>query len=158
MPSIVTDPLFFFLREMASPDQAEYIMGAWCMAAHDVDRQVSALARESWNRCVSLSSDSGKPLTLNQNTLAPLWEFVQHALLDPNGVYLHVNPPQLVASPPPVQRKGGKTGPVPVRKDEEGSVRAKTEEEEENEQDRRARLRIGAFGSAEWVISTCAEG
>lgn len=42
-----------------------------------------------------------------------------------------------------------------MRRDEEPSARAKADEDEENEQDRKARLRVGAFGATEWVLSGC---
>ena len=43
-----------------------------------------------------------------------------------------------------------------MRRDTEpASPRVKADEDEENEQDRKARLRIGAFGATEWVLSGC---
>ncbi|EMD34704.1 hypothetical protein CERSUDRAFT_116892 [Gelatoporia subvermispora B] len=153
----IRDQIFFQLREVASHDQAEYILGAWCLAAHDVDRQVASYARESWTVFVSFSgsssdqADSAK-LVLDATLLPRIWDFIHRTILDPGGVYLYINPPQPDAPPPlpPHARKG--TRPVP-RKDEE-PVRAKPEEEEEGEQDRQARLRIGALGAAAWLLGT----
>lgn len=122
------------------------------MVVHDVDRQVCTFARESWNKYVTLADASGAKLVLDPDLLQHVWEFIHRTILNPSGMYLYVNPPQPVAASPVPQRKGPGR-PVPVRRDEESSTRAKTEEEQEEEQDRKARLRVGAFGSAEWVIS-----
>ncbi|KZT00638.1 uncharacterized protein LAESUDRAFT_708574 [Laetiporus sulphureus 93-53] len=165
MPDIVRDQLFFFLREVASADQAsadqaEYIIGSWCMAAHDADRQVSSLARETWAQSVSLTTEESRPLVLAGDTFKQLWEFVLRTILDPNGVYLYVNPPQAAALPPPPhQQKKGASRPAQARKDkeEEASARAKAEEDEESEQDRKGRLRVGALRSAEWIINSLAK-
>ncbi|OBZ77520.1 E3 ubiquitin-protein ligase listerin [Grifola frondosa] len=81
IPSL-RDKVFFHIREVATTDQAEFIIGTWCMAAHDADRQVSSYARESWSNFVSLSSDSSKMLILDEGLLSQLWEFIQRALLD----------------------------------------------------------------------------
>ncbi|GBE89079.1 hypothetical protein SCP_1500820 [Sparassis crispa] len=155
LPGSVRDQLLFFIREVASMDQAQYILGSWCMAAHDVDRQVSALARDCWNDAVSLSKASGKKLVLNESLLASLWEFIQNTLLDPMAIYLYVNPPQSVTPASAPHKKGGRPVPrsIPPRQDEDASIRSKSEEDEENVQDRMARLRVGAFGSAEWVLN-----
>ena len=51
-------------------------------------------------------------------------------------------------------KKGTGRG-TPVKKDDEASTRAKTDEDEEKEEDRKARLRVGAFGATEWVLSGC---
>ncbi|CAL1708694.1 unnamed protein product [Somion occarium] len=169
-PSPIPDQLLFFLQEVADADQAEYILGSWRMAAHDVDRQVSAYARQSWDRFLSVSlapSVSPKPadeayiesakqlkLLLDAASFARIVGFIQRVLLDPGGVYLYVNPPQPAPQLPTVQRgKGGKSA-QPVRKDAEPVSRAKPDEEEEKVDDRNARLRIGAFGAAEWILTT----
>ncbi|CCM05109.1 uncharacterized protein FIBRA_07316 [Fibroporia radiculosa] len=153
LQNTVTDQLFYFLREVATSDQAEYIIGAWCLAAHDIDRPVAAIARESWTHSVAFSP--GSKIALDRTLLSSLWEFVQRTALDPNGIYLYVNPPQPVAAPPLSQKKSAR--PPPGRKEEETNTRTKTEEDEEDEQDRWARLRIGALGSAEWLLSKQSE-
>ncbi|KAI0945042.1 hypothetical protein AcV7_001681 [Taiwanofungus camphoratus] len=152
----VRDQLFSHIREVASADHAEYLLGVWCMVVHDVDRQVCTFARESWNKYVTLADASGAKLVLDPDLLQHVWEFIHRTILNPSGMYLYVNPPQPVAASPVPQRKGPGR-PVPVRRDEESSTRAKTEEEQEEEQDRKARLRVGAFGSAEWVINAYTE-
>ncbi|KAF9818038.1 hypothetical protein IEO21_02999 [Rhodonia placenta] len=162
LPRVLTDALLYAITDGVSSDNAEYIIGAWCTAAHDVDRQVSLLARQSWVRSVSLSSAvPEQKLLLEGALLQQLWGYTHRTLLDPSGVYAYVNPPQAVAHPPSVhqgRRGSGRAPPTPVRKDrdEEASARARTEEEEENELDRNARLRIGACGAAEWIINALA--
>lgn len=159
LPRVLTDALLYAITDGVSSDNAEYIIGAWCTAAHDVDRQVSLLARQSWVRSVSLSSAvPEQKLLLEGALLQQLWGYTHRTLLDPSGVYAYVNPPQAVAHPPSVhqgRRGSGRAPPTPVRKDreEEANARARTEEEEENELDRNARLRVGACGAAEWLIS-----
>ncbi|KAH9887215.1 hypothetical protein C8Q73DRAFT_713250 [Cubamyces lactineus] len=142
----------FQIREVATSDHAESILGAWCLAVHDVDRQVSSFARESWSRYVDIAETSEGKLVLDETLFPRLWDFVQRTLLDPGGVYLYLNPPQPVISTPAQSRKGSGRG-TPVRKDDETSSRPKADEDEENEQDRNGRLRVGAFGAAEWVLN-----
>ncbi|KAI0698055.1 hypothetical protein C8T65DRAFT_661197 [Cerioporus squamosus] len=141
--SALRTQIFFQLRETVSSDQAECILGSWCLAVHDVDRQVSSYARESWMRYVSTASASDDKLVLDSTLLPSLWEFVQRTLLDPTGP----------AIPTPAQSRKGSGRGTPVRKDEEAGSRPKADEDEEKEQDRRARLRVGAFGATEWVLN-----
>ncbi|KAI0777188.1 hypothetical protein BD413DRAFT_171550 [Trametes elegans] len=144
--------VLFQLREVVTSDQAESVLGAWCLAVHDVDRQVSSFARESWSRYVTITGQSDAKIVLDETLFPRLWEFVQRTLLDPGGVYLYLNPPQPALPTPAASRKGSGRG-TPVRKDDETSLRTKADEDEENEQDRKARLRIGAFGATEWVLN-----
>ena len=146
--------LFFQLHEVVSSDQAESILGSWCLAVHDVDRQVSSFAKEAWTRYVSTRDASEEKLPLDSTRLARLWEFVQRTLLDPVGVYLYINPPQPAIPIVTTGKKGSGRG-TPIKKDDEASTRAKTDEDEEKEEDRKARLRVGAFGATEWVLSGC---
>lgn len=159
LSSPVPDRLFSFLRDVADADQVEYIIGTWCLVAFDVDRQVAAYARDSWNRVVSIGSSSvvettsKKKLGLDEGTLHRLWDLVNRSLLDPVGVYTYVNPPQPAAAPPPTQRKGARPIMPPAVKSQDASSRVKGDEDDESEADRKARLRTGAFGAAEWVLS-----
>ncbi|KAI0075975.1 hypothetical protein K474DRAFT_1645833 [Panus rudis PR-1116 ss-1] len=178
-PSQISEQLLFFLQEIADPDQAEYLLGTWRMAAHDIDRQVSLYARQAWDQFINvqistapadtsvehtasdetlIESAKKMKLVLDDASFTRISTFLQRVLLDPGGVYLNVNPPQPAAPPPPPTKKGGsksasKAG-TPVRRDSEQVIRAKPEEDEESEGDRNARLRIGAFGAAEWALST----
>ncbi|KAH9941137.1 uncharacterized protein BXZ73DRAFT_75106 [Epithele typhae] len=144
--------LFFQIREVLSSDHAESVLGSWCLAVHDVDRQVSSYARESWARYVSTSESTEGKLLLDAALFPRLWDFVYRTLLDPLGVYLYINPPQTAIPTLTPSRKGSGRG-TPVRKDDEPVGRAKAEEDEEKEQDRKARLRVSAFGATEWVLN-----
>ena len=100
-------------------------------------------------------NSSPDKLLLGASLLPRLWEFAQRTLLDPSGVYLYINPPQPAIPVLTPSKKGSGRG-TPVRRDTEAaSPRVKADEDEENEQDRKARLRIGAFGATEWVLSGC---
>ena len=79
--------------------------------------------------------------------------FVQRTLLDPGGVYLYLNPAPPIVAPPPSKKVPGRPVPIAVRRDESDTVsRMKGEGDDENEQDRKARLRVGAFGAISWVF------
>ncbi|KAI0634826.1 hypothetical protein C8Q77DRAFT_1277694 [Trametes polyzona] len=144
--------IYFQIREVATSDHAESILGSWCLAAHDVDRQVSSYARESWSRYVATTGTSEEKLVLDKALFPRVWEFVQRTLLDPAGVYLYLNPPQPAIPTPAQSRKGSGRG-TPVRRDDEPTARPKADEDEEEEQDRKARMRVGAFGATEWVLN-----
>jgi E3 ubiquitin-protein ligase listerin len=120
------------------------------MAAHDIDRSVAATALKSWEGTFS-GNQNANDLTLNEFLLSPLGMFTQRAILDPCAVYAHLNPAQV----PVVSTLPQKKGPGGVRKEERADpdmgVR-KSEDIEESEQDRKARLRVGAFGALRWML------
>lgn len=162
------DQILFFLREAASPSQIESILGAWSLAAYDVDRAVAATALKAWKDAILSpsevaegSSSSGEQLVLDDNFLSSIGAFVQRTVLDPSGIYEYLNPlpPIATASPFPPGKKGqprGKSSAVATpRKDDSDMLtpRSKTDEEEEDEQDRKARLRISALGAVRWIFS-----
>ncbi|RDB18704.1 E3 ubiquitin-protein ligase listerin [Hypsizygus marmoreus] len=146
--SPIRDQILFFLRETASSSQIESILGTWCMVAHDIDRAVSATALKSWTTTVSLdpTQDQTRHLLLDDRFLQSFIPFIQRAILDPNGIYLYLNPPAPVAPPPP-----GKKGAV-RKEDPELAARSKAEELEEDEQDRKARLRVGGLGAIRRIL------
>jgi hypothetical protein len=97
---------------------------------------------------------------LDSTQMATLLMFVQRALLDPLALHAYLNPVQVpvdVSVPKTVRGK-----PVPTisagvqtrRPDSESMARVKGESEEESETDRKARLRIGALGALQWILST----
>ncbi|EPQ53690.1 hypothetical protein GLOTRDRAFT_117039 [Gloeophyllum trabeum ATCC 11539] len=133
--------LLTFLADAAPPDQAECVLGAWCMAGSDADRLVARHARASWEDFVSLAPPSA--LALDESALLRM---LQRTALDPGAVYLSLNPPQVSVEPGVPGRK------APPKRREEEPVRAKTEDEEESEDDRNARLRVGALGGLKWVL------
>ncbi|KAJ6599995.1 hypothetical protein DFH09DRAFT_1355983 [Mycena vulgaris] len=110
-----------------APDNAA---GAWALAAHDVDRAVAAIA-----------SAARAP--------APaLLAFVERTLMHPDALYTELNPPPPVVPPPPsaVKRPTGVVEATPAR--------TKADEQDESETDRRARLRIAAFGALKYLLET----
>jgi hypothetical protein len=168
--SVVRDQILFFLQETASPSQTETILGAWSLAAHDVDRAVAAMALKAWKETIlSLSeakegsSSSGEHLVLDDNFLSSIGAFVQRTALDPTGIYEYLNPSPPVATGVDLSWKKGKGHPsgklsavATPRKDDSGTLtpRSKTDEQEESEQDRNARLRISALGAMRWIFGT----
>jgi hypothetical protein len=172
--------MFFFLREIASAEQVESILGSWCMATRDQDRHVAPVAQSSWETHISFApadaeaaaaassldrtvgkevgEGEDKKLVLDNSQMAALLVFVQRALLDPIALHANLNPVQLpvdVSVPKTVRGK-----PVPTvfaavqtrRTDSEPMARAKGESEEESETDRKARLRIGGLGALQWIL------
>ncbi len=174
--------MLFYLREVASAEQIECILGSWCMATRDPERSVALVAQRSWDAHVSLGSADAdadaragassisqvgdqeggvdRKLVLDAAQIAALFVFVQRALLDPLALLAHLNPVQVpvdVVVPRTIRGR-----PVPTvsaaaqtrRTDHEPLARAKGESEEENETDRQARLRIGALGALQWILGT----
>ena len=147
--------MLFFIRESASASQVESIIGTWCMAAQDIDRQVSEAASKSWNSTVTTTVDaqSKHQLGLEGELLGSLMGFIQKAALDPLGVYAYLNPAPPVAPHPPAHRKSGtRPAPAPARQEADQSPRAKSDEVEESDQDKKARIRYGAIGAIRCVI------
>ena len=143
----VRDQIFFFLRETASTDQAESVLGTWCIASHDIDRLVSASAHNSWSDAIG---EGDRKLVLDESSLL---SFVQRTLLDPGSVYSYLNPTPPIIAPPPSKKTPSRLVPSSTKKEESDVVsRAKGEGDDENEQDRKARLRVGAFGAIAWVL------
>lgn len=117
------------------------------MASHDIDRQVSTHAHRSWTDAIG---DGDTKLVLDEPSLL---SFVQRALLDPGGVYLYLNPVPPVVAPPPSRKIPGRPVPTQTKREDSDTVpRTKGEGDDENEQDRKARLRVSAFGAITWVI------
>ncbi|KAG6811117.1 hypothetical protein H0H92_008917 [Tricholoma furcatifolium] len=135
-----------FLRDSASATQLECILGTWCLAAHDIEKQVAMTALKSWVEAIGLVSGQEDKVHLDGDNLSSLVAFIQRAILDPNGVYTYLNPAPPVAPSPPT-KKG-------IRKEEPETTRSKAEESEESDTDRKARLRIGGFGAIRRIVET----
>ena len=168
--------MFFFLREIASAEQVESILGSWCMATRDQDRHVAPVAQSSWDTHVSFApadvssldravdeevgERENEKLVLDGTQMAALLVFVQRALLDPLTLHASLNPVQVpvdVSVPKTVRGKPVSIVPAAVqtrRPDGELMARPKGESEEESETDRKARLRIGALGALQWILGT----
>ena len=158
LPDPVPSQFVFTLNEVTDAAHAEYVIGAWCMAAHDVDRQVSAYARESWERFVFVGpaeETAGTRIALGTGTaaFARLWEFAQRVLLYPAGVYTYVNPPPSGVATPGKLAGRGASGSGRGRREDDPPSRSGREDEEESDGDRRARLRISGFGVTQWALS-----
>jgi len=145
----------------------ENILGTWCLASHDVDRSVATIAFKTFKETVVTipkNADDSPTLSnfllLDDSTRSALTSFIQRTTLDPGGVYLYLNPIAPLALPPvfrPHQSKKGsaKGSYVSTPTGDDGgdqTPRTKVDEQEESEQDRKARLRIGAFGAAKWIL------
>ncbi|KAH9005649.1 hypothetical protein EDB86DRAFT_3177955 [Lactarius hatsudake] len=176
--------ILFYLREVASAEQVECILGSWCMAARDAERQVALVAQRSWDAHILLPavpapspSPSPSPaptdepngsadrLVLDDTQMAALLAFAQRALLDPLALHAYLNPVQVPVDIVVPRTVHGRPIPPQVAaqmrkaEDENGaSARARGgESEEESEADRKARLRIGALGALQWVLDACAQ-
>ncbi|KAG2130479.1 hypothetical protein BD769DRAFT_1452567 [Suillus cothurnatus] len=142
----VRDAATFFLRDTATSEQIEALMGTWCMLAHDVDRQVYLLGQKSWSSITSPGVD--KETLVNSEMLASIMEFLQRTLLDPPGVHLYLNPAAPVAAPTPGIKKPGGRFILAAPKEELESTKA----DEESDLDRNARLRFGALSAFRWLF------
>jgi hypothetical protein len=126
------------------------------MAAHDIDRSVASISLKSWTTTISSNANADNHM-LDERVLTLLTTSTQRAILDPNALYTYLNPAQPTAAPVPPQRKGASgamRGADKERDDPSLAARAKAEDMEENEQDRKARLRAGAFGALRWILGT----
>ncbi|KAG2146336.1 hypothetical protein DEU56DRAFT_932250 [Suillus clintonianus] len=142
----VRDAATFFLRETATSEQIEALMGTWCMVAHDVDRQVSLQGRKSWSSIVSPGVDG--EILVNSEIMASIMDFLQRTLLDPSGVHLNLNPAAPVAAPTPgIKKPAGRFIPVAPREEPESN-----KADEESDIDRNARLRFGALSAVRWLL------
>ncbi|PBK68595.1 hypothetical protein ARMSODRAFT_958257 [Armillaria solidipes] len=128
-----------------STREAEWILGSWCMAAYDTDRGVAASALSSWR---SFNEVSGQVLLNDKENgfFSCLAAFVYRAAMDPLAIYLDLNPLP-PAPPPPTKGASKKVEPEPT-------PRLKSEDLEEDEQDRKARIRVGAYGAIRWIVDT----
>ncbi|KAG6896299.1 hypothetical protein C0992_009252 [Termitomyces sp. T32_za158] len=146
--SPVRDKILSFLRDLVSVSQIESILGTWCLAAHDIDKSVAGTALKSWIDVFTYVSGPRDQLLLDNTYLPSLVSFTQRTILDPNAVYLYLNPPQPAAPAPP-----GKKGMT--RKEEPAdTTRSKADELEESDTDRKARLRIGCLGAIRRIVET----
>ena len=151
----IRDHIISFLRDTAPQHQCESVLGTWCLAAHDIDRQVSAIALKSWTEAISIShGDRMQKWMLGNDTLTNFLSFIQRAALDPAALYAYLNPVPPSVPPTPPRRVPGRPSPLPIikKEDMELSHRSKGEDEVEGEQDRKARLRVGAFGVLKWIV------
>ncbi|KAI0316069.1 hypothetical protein OF83DRAFT_1284410 [Amylostereum chailletii] len=155
------DQLLFQMQEVASEDLVESVLGGWCMAGRDVDRQVSTVARRAWTAFVSLDPAPDK-LVLHGPAMQSLVSFIQRAIFDPPGLYLHLNPIHVPVDITPKKTVRGRvvqasTPPIPARTEDDGYTRQR-EPVEERETDRNARLRVSGLGSLQWLLDSTTLG
>ncbi|KAF7291984.1 Delta-9 fatty acid desaturase protein [Mycena indigotica] len=125
---------FELLRPSLIDDAPELVSGTWALAAHDIDRSVASVASAS---------------RIKPSETSSLYAFAERTLLHPDALYTELNP--LPPAPPPsttIKRPTG-VAPQPIQ-----PPRIKADESEESEPDRRARLRISAFGLLKHLLET----
>ncbi|KAI5116021.1 hypothetical protein M0805_005027, partial [Coniferiporia weirii] len=159
----IHEQVVYFLREAGDPSQVEAILGSWCMATKDVDRQVSMQAAKAWDLVFQSSLASSSAIDLDESALSLLLDFIKRALFDPAAVYTDLNPvqpayvPSLPAHASP-RNKNATKRPSPLSptvksaEDEGQGHMRKPEDDEESEGDRKGRIRVGALGVLRWTL------
>lgn len=142
----VREQMYFYLKEVASADQAEAVLGSWALAAHDQDRQVAMVAKRSLNAHVDVVPSEGK-LSFDDAALS----FIQRAIFDPLGLYLYLNPVTVPVDTTPVRTVRGRPVPAPPPPPKKSDSEARLTDEE-SEEDRKARLRVAAIGTLQWIL------
>ncbi|KZV76793.1 hypothetical protein PENSPDRAFT_645898 [Peniophora sp. CONT] len=148
----VRDQMYFHLKEVASADQSEAVLGSWALAAHDQDRQVAMVAKRSFNAHVDVAPSERK-LTFDDAALS----FIQRAIFDPLGLYAYLNPVSIPVDTTPVRTIRGRPVPAPPPPPKKSDSEARLAVDEESEEDRKARLRVGAIGTLQWILDTRAK-
>jgi hypothetical protein len=113
------------LRETATSEEVESVMGSWCVLMHDIEKTVAGVGKDAWDSFFWFSSTAPAEMkrraeelnetrfVLDTTSKNAVFGFVQRAILDPLGVYAYLNPPSTSNAPtPPVhvsknQRAGG---------------------------------------------------
>ncbi|KAF9447824.1 hypothetical protein P691DRAFT_670660 [Macrolepiota fuliginosa MF-IS2] len=162
----VRDQILFYLRETAKSEEAESILGSWCVLVHDVEKSVGSVGKEAWDSFIRYSQHGsgeetreagGRFYMLDATPKNLIFNFIQRTIMDPLGVYAYLNPPPASSAPTPplaaaiaaARRSGTEEGET---------VRNKAEEYDESETDRRARLKIGGVGGLRWFVEIDAGG
>ena len=138
-----------FLNETASSSAAHDIIGSWCIAVHDVDKQVSIQARRAWKLAIVIApegSTSEAAYVLEEQALDDLAAFAGQCLFDPQKLYLDLNP--LLKAQNAESSRNGQNVQVA---DDDTTFRSKLEEEE-SEDDRKSRIRVSAIGILRWFL------
>lgn len=139
----------YVLHETASFDVVQSIIGSWCIAVHDVDKQVAVQARRAWNLGIATTSEVSRSdlvYLLEDQTLDHLADFAGRCLFDPQKIYLDLNP---IFRAQNVEYALNGQGTQPA--DEDATFRAK-QEEEESDDDRKSRIRVSAMGILKWFL------
>jgi hypothetical protein len=128
--SEVRNQILFYLKETATSDEAESVLGSWCVLVHDIENSVAGIGKEAWDSFIRYPSpipgqqsqdEGGSYYVLNGTPRNAVFAFVQRAIMDPLEVYNYLNPPPTSTAPtPPVSANvktqrfvaGGKGGAV----------------------------------------------
>ena len=146
-----------FLRGGGAATEIEQLVGSWCLATQDLDKQVSLIARKAWDSlflpwaakpAAQEWDDTMQPF--DDTIVQPLFEFVNRSVYDPQGVFLELNPIQPTYVPPVHGHRG--KNQHPQVQEEDTSLRSKAEDEEESDEDRNARIRTGGLGVIRWFL------
>lgn len=164
-----------FLALLPDADNLEALLGTWCAAAHDVDRQVAMFARRSWTTFVASCRhfgdaeaewDTGGTKLRRSDGMTAVIAWTSRVALDPGSAYAYLNPAAVAPEQPAhptYQPKGGRVQRVqpPPKKsgvaEREDAGRGKGGEEEEDVKDRDARMRIAALGALAWLVGECVQ-
>ncbi|KAJ3574319.1 hypothetical protein NP233_g1845 [Leucocoprinus birnbaumii] len=121
----VRDQVLFHLQEAATSESVESVLGTWCVLAHDIEKSVSNVGKDSWDSFVRLPPDqtkeantadnsTNKSFLVEDSSRNAILSFVQRTILDPLSVYAYLNPPPAsnVPTPPDIptpknRRPGG---------------------------------------------------
>lgn len=113
----VRNQILFYLKETATSDEVESVLGSWCVLVHDIENSVAGVGKEAWDSFVRYPSaipgqqqqprDEGGDhfyvLNVNGTSRNAVFGFIQRAIMDPLEVYNYLNPPPTsTASTPPV--------------------------------------------------------
>lgn len=119
----VRNQILFHLKETATSDEVESVLGSWCVLAHDAEKSVSGVGKEAWDSFVrypsaaaearqQTSNSNEKHFRLDAASKSTLFRFVQRTVLDPLGVFAYLNPlpASTVPTPPDTNTKNRKPG------------------------------------------------
>ncbi|VDB92351.1 unnamed protein product [Peniophora sp. CBMAI 1063] len=148
----VQEQIYFHLKEVASADQSEAVLGSWALAAHDQDKHVAMAAKRSFTSHVGVASSEAK-LIFDDAALS----FIQRAIFDPLGLYAYINPVIVPVDTTPVRTVRGRPVPAPPPPPKKSDSEARLATDEESEDDRKARLRVAAIGTLQWFLDARAK-
>ena len=84
----------YFLREVGESEQVECVVGSWCIATKDVDRQVALSAERSWDLVFSPAASSDVGLILDKGPFELLLGNIKCILFEYASEHAYLNPVQ----------------------------------------------------------------
>jgi E3 ubiquitin-protein ligase listerin len=137
--------------------QSEILIGAWCLAACDLDRHVSREARKSFNDLVAWpsnsipGSDSAPGKSVLNDTLGPsLAGFLTWAILDPTTLYASIYASPTIAAA--LSQLGDRHANLAEGVADGNTTPRRADAEEETTEEMQSRFRIGALGGVKWIL------